>query len=178
MKYYCNFKYWFPILIYFKYNLCDAALNIHQPLLQCSVSHDPSEIILICWFIISVEIVVLLNIFFGNLWFLFFESLINKKYRILYFLTICLYYHYLSIYHPCCVKVFNSFVYCNNVLYYFFIYQIILKKVSQVPKNIKQHNCFQHWLYIRMISEESCDTEDWSNDAENSALLHRNKLYF
>ncbi len=29
-----------------------------------------------------------------------------------------------------------------------------------------------------MISEVSCDTEDWSNDAENSALLHRNKLYF
>jgi len=29
--------------------------------------------------------------------------------------------------------------------------------------------------HIRMISEGSCDTEDWSNDAENSALLHRNK---
>ncbi len=29
-----------------------------------------------------------------------------------------------------------------------------------------------------MISEWSCDTEDWSNDAENTALLHRNKLYF
>ncbi len=29
-----------------------------------------------------------------------------------------------------------------------------------------------------MISEESCDTEDWSNDAENSALRHRNNLYF
>ncbi len=28
-----------------------------------------------------------------------------------------------------------------------------------------------------MISEGSCDTEDWSNDAENSALLYRNKLY-
>ncbi len=25
--------------------------------------------------------------------------------------------------------------------------------------------------YIRMISEESCDTEDWSNDAENTALI-------
>ncbi len=25
-----------------------------------------------------------------------------------------------------------------------------------------------------MISEGSCDTEDWSNDAENSSLLHRN----
>ncbi len=29
-----------------------------------------------------------------------------------------------------------------------------------------------------MISEESCDTEDWSNDAEKSELHPRNKLYF
>ncbi len=28
-----------------------------------------------------------------------------------------------------------------------------------------------------MISEGSCDTEDWSNDAENSALLYWNKLH-
>ncbi len=32
--------------------------------------------------------------------------------------------------------------------------------------------------YIRMISDGSCDTEDWSNDAENSALHDRNKLHF
>ncbi len=25
--------------------------------------------------------------------------------------------------------------------------------------------------HIRMISEGSCDTEDWSNDAENPALI-------
>ncbi len=25
-------------------------------------------------------------------------------------------------------------------------------------------------IIIRMISEGSCDTEDWSNDAENAAL--------
>ncbi len=25
--------------------------------------------------------------------------------------------------------------------------------------------------YIIMISEGSCDTEDWSNDAENTALI-------
>ncbi len=31
---------------------------------------------------------------------------------------------------------------------------------------------------IRVISEGSYDTEDWSNDAENPALFHRNKLYF
>ncbi len=35
-----------------------------------------------------------------------------------------------------------------------------------------------HLQHIRMISEGSCDTEDWSNDAENSALHHRNKLHF
>ncbi len=41
---------------------------------------------------------------------------------------------------------------------------------------MKQHNidnnqiCFN----IRMISEGSCDTEDFSNDAGNSAFHHRN----
>ncbi len=29
-----------------------------------------------------------------------------------------------------------------------------------------------------MNSEGSCDTEDWINDAENSALHHMNKLQF
>ncbi len=28
---------------------------------------------------------------------------------------------------------------------------------------------------IKMISEELCNTKDWRNDAENSALYHRNK---
>ncbi len=32
--------------------------------------------------------------------------------------------------------------------------------------------------HIRMISEGSCDTEDSSNDAENSALTSKNKLHF
>jgi len=29
-----------------------------------------------------------------------------------------------------------------------------------------------------MSSEGSCDNEDWSNDAENSALHRRNKCHF
>ncbi len=29
-----------------------------------------------------------------------------------------------------------------------------------------------------MISERSCDTEDWSNDAGNSALSHKNTSHF
>ncbi len=49
-------------------------------------------------------------------------------------------------------------------------------------KNMKQHNRFQiiskilyvSWAsnqHMRMISEGSCDTKDWSNDDENSALI-------
>ncbi len=30
-------------------------------------------------------------------------------------------------------------------------------------------------IRFRMISEGSCDTKAWSNDAENSALFYRNK---
>jgi len=34
------------------------------------------------------------------------------------------------------------------------------------------------YQHIRMISEGSCDTEDWSNEAENPVLpSHHNKLY-
>ncbi len=36
-------------------------------------------------------------------------------------------------------------------------------------KAANQHN--------RITSEGSCDSEDWSNDAENSALHHKNKLH-
>ncbi len=42
-------------------------------------------------------------------------------------------------------------------------------------------NIDNNWVsnhHIIMISEGSCDTEDWSNDAENSALHHRNKWHF
>uniref|UniRef100_A0A672Q6P3 Large ribosomal subunit protein uL11 C-terminal domain-containing protein n=1 Tax=Sinocyclocheilus grahami TaxID=75366 RepID=A0A672Q6P3_SINGR len=46
-----------------------------------------------------------------------------------------------------------------------------------VVKSIIGSSFKLHSSYIRMISERSCDTEDWSNDAENSALHHRNKLH-
>ncbi len=59
---------------------------------------------------------------------------------------------------------------------------------SKNPKNIKfqtnskQHNCFLTVIIIRniswasnqhisMISAGSCNTEDWCDDAENSALI-------
>ncbi len=40
------------------------------------------------------------------------------------------------------------------------------------------HNYLSLINSFRMISEGSCDNEDWSNGAENSALLHRNELHF
>ncbi len=46
------------------------------------------------------------------------------------------------------------------------------EKVSQFPTLITISNV--SWAvsqHIRVISEGSCDTEDWSNDAENSALI-------
>ncbi len=56
-----------------------------------------------------------------------------------------------------------------------------LKKVSQFAQKIlrsttvfnikmKIHVYCAANQHIRMISEGSCDTEDWSNDAENTAL--------
>ncbi len=45
-------------------------------------------------------------------------------------------------------------------------------------EKIQQHNIDNNnqvsWAsnqHISLISEVSCDTEDWSNDAENSALI-------
>ncbi len=51
--------------------------NLSASWLQSSVSHDPSEIILICWFA-AQEIFVLLNIF-GTCDTFFFDSFMNKK---------------------------------------------------------------------------------------------------
>ncbi len=44
-------------------------------------------------------------------------------------------------------------------------------KCSATDFNIDNNKINVSWAadrYIRMISEGSCDTEDWSNDAENS----------
>ncbi len=52
-------------------------------------------------------------------------------------------------------------------LKYYFLTLIIIIHVYWAPDQ-----------YMRMISEGLCDTEDWSNDAENSDLHHINKLLF
>jgi len=58
----------------------------------------------------------------------------------------------------------------KNIYIYIYIYRAA--QLSKIDNNWVSN---QH---IRMISEGSCDTEDWSNDAENSALHHRKKLHF
>ncbi len=37
-------------------------LFIQQPLLQYSVSHDPSEIILICWLVAQVKCILIVTV--------------------------------------------------------------------------------------------------------------------
>ncbi len=55
VKHYCNLKQQFSILIYFKIEFIYVIeAEFSASLLQSSVSRDPSEIILIYWFIINV----------------------------------------------------------------------------------------------------------------------------
>ncbi len=56
---------------------------------------------------------------------------------------------------------------------------------------MKLHNCWQHWSTIDNIKKcflssksvyyndfwRSCDTEDWSNDAENTALTRIKHIF-
>jgi len=66
------------------------------------------------------------------------------------------------------------------------IHKIIVKKHQCVHRNIKQHNWFiiimnVSWApnqHIIMISEGSCDTVDWSNDAELSFAIAGINLHF
>ncbi len=51
-----------------------------------------------------------------------------------------------------------------HLLFLTFYFLLIIKKLLK-KKNHKNIN-------------GSCDTEDWSNDAENSAAHHRNKLFY
>ncbi len=68
------------------------------------------------------------------------------------------------------------------LLNFIFIKESWIKMHLDFHRNIKQHNRFQikiinvSWAAnkrIWMISEGSCDTEDWSIDAENSALTSK-----
>ncbi len=77
-------------------------------------------------------------------------------------------------------------VFCST----FYSWRNLKKLKHQFYKHIKQDNIFsidiQIYIYIfltnqhiRMISEGSCDTEDWNNDAEHVSFgHHQNKLHF
>jgi len=53
------------------------------------------------------------------------------------------------------------------------------KKIKKILSIKTVSNIDNNWAlnhHVRMISEGSCDNEDWSKAAENSALHHSNKL--
>ncbi len=69
------------------------------------------------------------------------------------------------------------------------MHQTILKKVSlkilssATVFNIDNNKCFMSQQvrvsqHINIISKGSCDTEDWCNDVEITALNNKNKLNF
>jgi len=55
-----NLKEWFTISIYFK--VYDGKGEFSASLLQSSVSHDPSEIILIWWFADQETFIIIINV--------------------------------------------------------------------------------------------------------------------
>ncbi len=60
------------------------------------------------------------------------------------------------------------------LLFFLLLLIRILKKISQVPKQYEEAQLFPNIdnnQHTGMISEGSHDTEDWSNDAEKSALI-------
>ncbi len=80
------------------------------------------------------------------------------------------------------VNIFKMIsIFSNNYILNIFL---LIKEIQIflfiiVSKNIKQQNKNVSWVenrHIRMISERSRDTEDWSNNAENSALHYLNYI--
>ncbi len=63
-----------------------------------------------------------------------------------------------------------------SFLFSFLTYSKILNGVSVSQKWTTIFNTDDNNLCY--LSSKSVDTEDWSNDAENSALHHRNKLQY
>ncbi len=78
---------------------------------------------------------------------------------------------------------FSKYIYISNkcCCFKFNIHYRILKKIGQFPQKILSNttdNKKCSLSSIRLISERSRDTEDRSNDAENTALHHKNTFDF
>ncbi len=86
--------------------------------------------------------------------------------------------------HFTALKGIHNFIQQRPSLLFFWTFYLSKNPEKSSHKNIKQQK-FSTLIkkirapnqHIRMISEGSCDTEDWINDAENSILHHRYKLY-
>ncbi len=62
----------------------------------------------------------------------------------------------------------------QRILNYYFFFWVLTKILNRIIFNIDE--IFVLAPNIRIISEESCDTEDWSNDDFNSALLSKEQM--
>ncbi len=69
--------------------------------------------------------------------------------------------------------IVRKYFYFEQMLFFLTLYSSKKKSITGSKKQYEAAQQFQHIInqHIRVISEGSCDTEDWSNDAENSALI-------
>jgi len=128
---------------------CDGKTEFSASLLQSSVSHDPSEIILISWFIISVETGVLLhNVFLKRDHFVF-DSLINTKLkRAVFVQNTNLFWQYKSLLwpfiysaHPSWTKVLIHFLKKKEKMFCFHFILIVLFPLSCWNRKGSCTNC-------------------------------------
>ncbi len=63
------------------------------------------------------------------------------------------------------------YIYINLIYIYIDLNYISISHRSQKNEAAKQFPTIIINQHIIMISEGSCDTEDWSNDTDNSALI-------
>ncbi len=163
-----------------------------------------SEIIIICWFIINVETVVLLHIvlepvifFFSILWLIKSskeQHLFQKRncvtinnaiqkfgvstffYVYIYFLKKLILFIHLT--HPSWIKVIvnayivRKYLYFEQMLLFLTLYSLKNQRRNyhMFQKNNMKHNTHNKSAYYYDFWR-SCDTEDCSNDAENTALI-------
>jgi len=73
-------------------------------------------------------------------------------------------------------KTFSKAVHLKQMLFFWTFYSSrILKKVCYSFQKKKKINTDDNQL--RIISEGSCDTEDWNNDAEKQLWHHMNIIH-
>ncbi len=134
----------------------DLSMTISASLLQSSVSHDPSEIILICWFA-AQETFLIISWFLENVIFLQ-DSLMNSKLKrtafiwnryILYTNAFCFNFDQFN------ASLLNNSIHSNNIYLFFYKKKIVMNLNLGSLRNLekKMHSAEDVMFVVRLQFE-------------------------